>query len=278
MSSEKGRDAPELIGTSKWVHTMHSTIGNKAFNGGRRVGACSYTAQKASAIGIAHVVRFVFNLNLLVWLSIAVAICCTYWCITHEIYWNGQIGVLISPVSFPLAFSINQSYRKRESSLMDFGAFFSAASSLFWMHRDWEADSGVNESVPDHAKYVLQHIREVLKSVIEFSLGKPSAPESAELQSTVYRLLSRLAQANDTMRMTSNWDSGEKGSIILLYTAHRAMVDAFEKIRITREYRTPRRYVALFLCLPLCATVSVSCILHACVVDALRPSLPGTHV
>jgi hypothetical protein len=165
------------------------------------------------------VVRFVFNLNLLVWTSIAAAIVSTYLCINNELYWNGQISMLVTPIVFPLAFSINESYRRRErvrcsslsssqpplatqriipltrtstvlvfrqkitledaigshacsleanmrvangiplgcalllpvdtvnsvqtrKVLASYSEFFAAASAIFWMHRDWESDSG----------------------------------------------------------------------------------------------------------------------------------------
>ena len=96
-----------------------------------------------------------------------------------------------------------------------------------------------HQQAPHHARHVLQHLRELLKVIIEFTLRQPSQAQSAELQSTIYRLLSRLAQANDTMRIASKW--GDKSGLInRLLHSHTVMVSAFEHIRIVREYRTPR--------------------------------------
>jgi hypothetical protein len=36
----------------------------------------------------------------------------TWVCIEYQIYWNIQVALLISPIVFPLAFSINESYRR----------------------------------------------------------------------------------------------------------------------------------------------------------------------
>ena len=39
--------------------------------------------------------------------------------------------MVISPIVFPLAFSINESYRRREKVLDDFSMFFGSASELY---------------------------------------------------------------------------------------------------------------------------------------------------
>ena len=48
---------------------------------------------------------------------------------------NLQVAMMISPIVFPLAFSINESYRRREKVLDDYSAFFGAAAELYWLHR-----------------------------------------------------------------------------------------------------------------------------------------------
>lgn len=54
-----------------------------------------------------------------------------YVSLEYELYWNVQVAMVISPIVFPLAFSINESYRRREKVLDDFSMFFGSASELY---------------------------------------------------------------------------------------------------------------------------------------------------
>jgi hypothetical protein len=110
-----------------------------------------------------------------------------WFCLKYEIFWNMQVGLIISAIVFPLAFSINESYRRRErvcashallalctlslvgspgldtysrpdtgiqnpncwlQVLDEMATFMGAASELYWLHRDWTLDSGLPESHP----------------------------------------------------------------------------------------------------------------------------------
>lgn len=58
----------------------------------------------------------------------------TYICVEYEIYWNIQLALVISPIVFPLAFSINESYRRREKvqcPAFSFSSFHPAVPPVF---------------------------------------------------------------------------------------------------------------------------------------------------
>lgn len=47
-------------------------------------------------------------------LSMSLGCLLTWACLEYEIFWNIQLALVVSPIIFPLAFSINESYRRRE--------------------------------------------------------------------------------------------------------------------------------------------------------------------
>eukprot|EP00729_Bicosta_minor_P030768 gene30768-24964_t len=146
---------------------------------------------------------------------------------------------MISPIVFPLAFSINESYRRREKVLDDYSAFFGAAAEIY---------------VPNHIGNVEWHIRMLIKYIIKYTLDSSSTGTSDndwtpddetnrfnhkdDIQAYIYRLFSRLAVANDVIRQSKLKANSPLCTRLIHY--HHTMITAFERMRTVREYRTPR--------------------------------------
>lgn len=107
------------------------------FGGARRHSPCSGHSIKRNTITPNAVITTLINLDITVWISMILAVVATWLCLEYKIYWNTQVALLASPIVFPLAFSINESYRRREKVSMAtymLGAFFCNCTqfAFFW--------------------------------------------------------------------------------------------------------------------------------------------------
>ena len=59
-----------------------------------------------------------------------------------NIYFEIPVSLLISPIVFPLAFSINMDFQRRESVLEDLGDFKSCGMAWSFCMRQWEKNAG----------------------------------------------------------------------------------------------------------------------------------------
>eukprot|EP00040_Diaphanoeca_grandis_P026693 m.149879 g.149879 ORF g.149879 m.149879 type:complete len:422 (-) comp30688_c0_seq2:308-1573(-) len=206
------------------------------YGGSRRVSPCAPPSISKHVFHVAQIWRFIQTLDLGIWLSTALAIAATYMCIQLEFYWNVQVAILVSPLVFPLAFSINESYRRREKVLDDMSAFFGSAAELFWHHRDWQKDC-VN--LPDdHTKKVLLTTNELVLNVIHYVATGLDNYHRAQRLGAVYRCFSTLSKQNDMIRCSKL--PANSPLVTRLSHYHNVMLTSFERIRAVREYRTPR--------------------------------------
>eukprot|EP00037_Helgoeca_nana_P013420 m.123512 g.123512 ORF g.123512 m.123512 type:complete len:553 (-) comp22018_c0_seq1:183-1841(-) len=205
------------------------------FTGAQRYGTCSRQAFRLQALSFSEVLNAFVQVDVSVWLSFFLSCVLIWFCLKYEIFWNMQVGLIISAIVFPLAFSINESYRRRERVLDEMATFMGAASELYWLHRDWTLDSGLPES---HPQDVEQDINDLLINLIHYVATEiPNAARSQRL-GAVYRVFSRLAKNNDLIRTSVLGNNGPLLTRLIHY--HATIVTSFERMRVVREYRTPR--------------------------------------
>lgn len=141
-------------------------------------------------------------------------------------------------------------------------SFMGAASELYWLHREWTPDSKLpSNHVQDveqdvsyrmytllppvcflhlfaHTVNSMNQINDLLINLIHYVATEiPDAARSQRL-GAVYRIFSRLAQCNDLMRTSELTNPAPLLTRLVHY--HAVMVSAFERMRVVREYRTPR--------------------------------------
>jgi predicted membrane chloride channel (bestrophin family) len=169
---------------------------------------------------------------------IALALIATYACLRFNYIINLPSGIIGIAVVFPIVFSINAAYRRREEALRYFAAIKAHATALYFAHRDWPpADSTPHaERMSDIATRLLHTIRDYFTN---------SAEDKALFQK-IYSLFAELSQSMEQLR-----SAGVPANEISRANQYlRGMMIDFERMRNIYLYRTPtalRTYTQIFL-------------------------------
>ena len=83
-------------------------------------------------------VLHIINLKPLIISALAVA--STYFCIEYSITADYPLTLIATAVIFPIVFSINSAYKRRESVLDDYSLIKAHGRAIYFASRDWLAD------------------------------------------------------------------------------------------------------------------------------------------
>ena len=174
------------------------------------------------------------------WGVVSLAVISTFVCLHFG--WQADVpaGLIGLAVVFPIVFSINAAYRRREEVLRYFGGVKACAVALYYAHRDWPP-------IADTAEHTDRN-QELMKKLLEaisdhFTDGVGRTQDSFE---RVYAIYSQISQSHETLR-EAGVSNGEI-SRLNQYLA-KSMFD-FEKMNNILMYRTPnslRAYSTMFL-------------------------------
>lgn len=177
---------------------------------------------------------FVHNLTLIVFLQMGLAALGTFMCQKLRLDFDVHMSIFVSPIVFPLAFSINADFQRRERVLEDLAQFKGALVVLFFCHRDWLQSSGLPK---DFLKTVNSKLKGLVLNIKEYLLTEKLMRRSFIL-SVIYEDLSDISQLNDKIRSSSLPHNSPLVTRLIHY--HNLMCHAFERLRVIREYRSPR--------------------------------------
>ncbi len=165
----------------------------------------------------------------------------TYLC--HRLNWQAEIptGLIGLAVVFPIVFSINAAYRRREEALRYFGDLKAHAVAVYLAHRDWVPEG---EGREEHARRARTLVEDLLAAVkAHFS---PKDGRNDETFRNVYREFSKFSTSNESMR-TARVPANEVSRSNQFVSK---MAIDFEKMNNILNYRTPlslRAYSQVFL-------------------------------
>jgi predicted membrane chloride channel (bestrophin family) len=166
------------------------------------------------------------------------AVISTYICNRFGFYADLPSGLIGIAIIFPIVFSINSAYRRREEALKYFASLKAHAVAIFYAHRDWvKAD-------PQHAERVRKMIHSLLSVIKKYFASSPEK-EKASFDN-VYRELSKFSLSHEKLRQ-ANVPANE---VSRLNQYLRSVIIDFEKMRNILLYRTPntlRAYSQIFL-------------------------------
>ena len=177
---------------------------------------------------------FMYNLSIVVLFQMFLGAICTYACVKLGLMMDVHMSLFVSPIVFPLAFSINANYQRRESVLEDLAMFKSSSSILFFCHRDWIKAAGLPV---DLLKTLSNKLKFLVINIREYLLTEDSQKRKFILQA-IYEDCSDIAQLNDKIR-TSPMKSNS-ALVARIIHCHNLMCWAFERLRAIREYNSPR--------------------------------------
>ena len=171
-------------------------------------------------------------------LVIAISLLATYACLRFNYTINLPTGLIGIAVVFPIVFSINAAYRRREEALRYFASVKAHAAALYFAHRDW-----LPNEAPEHAERMAQLTAHLLQAIHHYF----TRPEESERRfQATYQLFNELSLSMEQLRQ-----AGVSGSEISRSNQYlRSMLIDFERMRNIYLYRTPtalRTYSQIFL-------------------------------
>jgi len=160
----------------------------------------------------------------------ALAVASTYFCIRYGVTANFPLTLLATAIVFPIVFSINSAYKRREVVLDDYGSLKSHGRAIFFASRDWleNSDAGTQEKCRALLGELLGSTRAM------FSGQRADMHEREEL---VYANFSNLSRFIREDLRHAGLASGEVSRCNQYLSK---MLLAFEQVKHIYQYRTPR--------------------------------------
>lgn len=162
----------------------------------------------------------------------------TYLCLRYNVAVELPTSLIGIAIVFPIVFSINAAYRRREEALRYFASLKAHAVALFYAHRDWLPENN-NEHLSRARELIIRLLQAVRKG---FIIPK----EQEEDFQRVYQVFAEFSLSMEKLRT-----AGVSGSEISRANQYlRAMMIDFERMRNIFIYRTPtslRAYSQVFI-------------------------------
>lgn len=174
--------------------------------------------------------RIFLLINLKTLIISILAVASTYLCIRFNIKADFPLTLVATAVIFPIVFSINGAYERRESALAKYSELKAHGKAIYLVTRDWLEDP--SEEILDRSKELL---REVLESCRSLFTG--NVKDIRQNEERVYIAFSELSRhIKDDLR-GSDLASTEVSRCNQYLSK---MFLAFEDAKHIFQYRTPR--------------------------------------
>jgi len=157
------------------------------------------------------------------------ALLATHLCNYYQFHAELPSGLIGIAIIFPIVFSINAAYRRREEVLRYFASIKAHAVAIQFAHRDWE---GSDLAGGARGKEL---VMDLLGRIHDYFTEHKDADEPTR-HAAVYGVFNRFSASHETLR-----ESGVSNSEISRMNQYlRAIVIDFEKMRNLNLYQTPR--------------------------------------
>jgi len=173
-------------------------------------------------------IALIINLKALIVAAFAVA--STYLCIRYGVKANFPLTLLATAIVFPIVFSINSAYKRREVVLDDYGSLKSHGRAIYFASRDWLEDDD-----PRTQEKCRTLLGELLASTRAMFIGQRT--DMHEREEVVYANFSRVSRFIREDLRHAGLASGEVSRCNQYLSK---MLLAFEQIKHIYQYRTPR--------------------------------------
>lgn len=180
--------------------------------------------------------NFLIIIDKHVLIVVLIAIISTVFCSLSNIHADLPTGLIGIAVIFPIVFSINAAYKRREDALKSYGSIKGHAISLYFAHRDWITDNDLSLS---------NDLKEILKN-LDKKIWSYLCENKISNENLVYSVISEISIANQKLKM----HGATSGDISRANQYQKNIACDFEKIKYIKDYRTPialRAYSKFFL-------------------------------
>ncbi len=154
----------------------------------------------------------------------------TFVCLRFGITADFPLTLIATAVVFPIVFSINSAYKRRESVLDDYGSLKSHGRAIYFAARDWLENA-------DAAK--LERCRALLGTLLCSTRGMFSGPRS-EMNDRENRVYAEFSNLSRFIRHDLRQAGLASGEVSRCNQYLSKMLLAFEQIKHIYQYRTPR--------------------------------------
>ena len=137
----------------------------------------------------------------------------------------------VNALLFPLAFSVNAAYQRREGALSQSAEFKACCLTLYLSHRCWQFERTVPH---DFLRCSSTCFTTLFEKVKGYLIAKTEGEKVAQLRA-VYDLLNELSLVNDVLRISKI----DAPLIASLTSTMGRLVGSFESLRMYSDYRTP---------------------------------------
>lgn len=163
------------------------------------------------------------------WIS-ALAAASTYLCIANGLVAEFPLALVVTAVVFPIVFSIDAAYKRRELALDHYGDIKAHVKALYLAVRDWQEKP--NDKDIDDCREILRGLFEAFRTMFTNPVVQMRENERA-----VYDTFSGISQfIRDRLR-----GGGVNASEVSRCNQYLSKVMvSFEKIKHIYQYRTPR--------------------------------------
>lgn len=164
----------------------------------------------------------------------------TYYCKQFNFVGDLPITLVGTAIIFPVVFSINSAYKRREDAIMSYASLKSNFAALFYVSKNWVAS--------EHEKFCKQGtalLFKTMQNIIVF-FTNTNLKKQAELEKPIYRCFDEISLFIQTLRKAGITTS-ELSRADQYFT--KAISD-FERMKKILYYRTPyalRVYAIFFL-------------------------------
>ena len=177
---------------------------------------------------------FIANFNFMVILQMLLAALSVYVFRYLDISFDFHVSLFVSPIVFPLAFSINTDFQRREKVLEDLANFKSSAMLWFFCMREWKTAARLDDDW-------LAAVHMKLKNMM-FNLREYLLTDKIERREFIARCLYEdFSDANQLIERVRASDLPTNTAIIsrAIHLLNMLCL-SFERLRVIREYRSPR--------------------------------------
>ena len=196
---------------------------------------------------------FVENFNFMVILQMIFAGIAVFIFDHYEIHYNFNTALFVSPIVFPLAFSINTDFQRREKVLDDLANFKSSSMLFFFCMREWKKGAGLSDAWMNQ---IQRKLHSIMFNLREYLLTSRKDRRSV-IARYMYEDFSDCSQLIDNLRNSKKLTSNP-ALISRAYHLLNALCLSFERLCVIRDYRSPRsirsfnKVLVLFLPIILC--------------------------
>ena len=182
--------------------------------------------------------NFIRILSIRTFVVILLSFVATYLCLKYNIVVALPTALIGIAIVFPIVFSINAAFRRREEALRYFASLKAHSMALFYAHRDW---------LPSESSEHAQRAKELNVALLQ-AIRKCFSQETERGHDfqAVYAIFSNFSRSMEQLRA-----AGVSGSEISRANQYlRSMMIEFERMRNIFIYRTPqalRAYSQVFL-------------------------------